>query len=583
MNRQRSFALAMMLWLMPGATRAQARPSDADPMTRALAAERKNAFAEAATLFGSILQSTPADPSALFGMERVLRPLDRTAEMLPLVLRALAVDSNGVGILQIAVRAYTNAGRPDLARHYTIRWADRAPDDPSPFQEWSSAAEQVRDRATARAALDLGRQRLKDATALSPDLAQMLQQDGNFAGAAREWGAAVKGTPEFRAGAAMLLAQVPTAQRAVVRTALLQDGRLESRQLLGLVELNWGNAVDGTILIRTSLPTKPDDAASLLEAAIDALHGREDRSVHLAKGTMLEALAQRQEGAIAVRTRLDAARAYADGGAELDARRLLGAASADPSASVETAEAASAAMLGVLLAEGKPAEAEKVLHKLAPSLPIDDRERETRRVAMAFARSGELAHAEALIAGDASIAGLDLRGRLRLFAGDLVEATTLLKAAGPYDDDREHAVQRVTLLVLLQSAGKDSLPTLGTAMLSLERGDSAQAMKQVADLAPRLAPAGAAEAYLLAGQLALAGRDTSAALRFLRLADDTLVAGVAPAARFLIARISAASGRADEAKALLEHLILDYPESAVVPEARRFRDRLRGAIPGGGQ
>jgi outer membrane PBP1 activator LpoA protein len=158
----------------------------------------------------------------------------------------------------------------------------------------------------------------------------------------------------------------------------------------------------------------------------------------------------------------------------------------------------------------------------------------------------------------------------------------LLKAAGPYDDDREHAVQRVTLLVLLQSAGKDSLRTLGTAMLALERGDSAQALKLVADLAPRLEPAGAAEANLLAGRLALAGRDTSAALRFLRLADDRLVPGVAPAARFMAARLTAASGRTEEAKTLLEQLILDYPESAVVPEARRFRDTLRGAIPGGG-
>jgi tetratricopeptide (TPR) repeat protein len=240
-------------------------------------------------------------------------------------------------------------------------------------------------------------------------------------------------------------------------------------------------------------------------------------------------------------------------------------------------------MLGVLLAEGKPAEAEKVLQRLAPTLLVDDRERETRRLAMAFARSGNFAHAEELTAADSSIAGLDLRGRLRLFAGDLVQATALLKAAGPYDDEREHAVQRVTLLVMIQSAGTDSLRDLGAALLSLERGDSAAAMRRLADLSPRLAPAGAAEAHFLVGQLALAARDTIVALRFLRLADDTLVPGVAPAARMLVARIIAGSGRAEEARALLERLIVDYPESAVVPEARRFRDALRGAIPGGGR
>ena len=575
--------MATMLVLAPLTVRAQVRVPDTDPMVRALAAERRNAFAEAATLFGAILAAKPADAGALFGMERVLRPLDRSPEMLALVQLALAADSNTVGILQIAVRAYTSAGRPDLARQYAIRWADRAPEDPAPFQEWSSAAAEVRDRATARAALELGRQRLADPTALSPDLAQMLQQDGDFAGAAREWAAAVKATPVFRSGAAMLLGQVPVAQRAAVRTGVMQNGALESRQLMGLIELNWGNTVEGATLIRTALPEEVDAAAELLESAIDALHGRDDRITNLAKATMLEALAERRGGAAAVRTRLEAARAYADAGAERDARRLLGTVPTDPLASAANTEAASAAMLGVLLAEGKPVEAEKVLRKLAPSLPIDDRERETRRLAMTFARSGDFVHAEELVAADSSIAGLDLRGRLRLFAGDLVQATMLLKAAGPYDDDREHAVQRVTLLVMMQSAGADSQRTFGQALLSLERGDSSRALQQLTDLAPRLAPAGAAEAHLLAGQLALAARDTTNALRFLRLAEDTLVPGVAPAAQMLIVRITAAAGHTAEAKSLLERLIVDYPESAVVPEARRFRDALRGVIPGGGR
>ncbi len=580
--RPRSLVVVALMVLAPFGARAQVRIPEPDPMARALAAERKNSFAEAATLFGTILATKPADPGALFGMERVLRPLDRAPEMLGLVQRALAVDSMGVGILQIAVRTYTAAGRSDLARQYALRWAAQAPDDPAPFQEWSAAAAEIRDRIAARAALDLGRKRLTDPAALSPDLAQMMMQDGDIAGATREWVVAVKGTPEFRSGAAMLLGQVTLAQRASVRSTLRQDGGPESRQLLGLVELNWGNAVEGATLIRTALPDKQEEAAVLLESAIDALRGREDRITDLAKATMLEALAQRQDGGEAAGTRLAAARAYADGGAERDARRLLGAASTDPLAPAATNQATAMTMLGVLLAEGNAAEAEKVLQRLSPSLAIDDRERETRRLAMAFARGGNFAHAEELIAADSSIAGLDLRGRLRLFAGDLAQATALLKAAGPYDDEREHAVQRVTLLVMMQSAGADSLRNLGAALLSLERGDSAKALRQLADLAPRLAPAGAAEAHLLAGQLALGARDTTAALRFLRLADDTLVPGVAPAARMLVARVMAGSGRAEEAKALLERLIVDYPGSAVVPEARRFRDALRGAIPGGG-
>ena len=36
---------------------------------------------------------------------------------------------------------------------------------------------------------------------------------------------------------------------------------------------------------------------------------------------------------------------------------------------------------------------------------------------------------------------------------------------------------------------------------------------------------------------------------------------------------------ADKAMAQLEHLILTYPESALVPQARRTLDLARGAVP----
>ena len=56
----------------------------------------------------------------------------------------------------------------------------------------------------------------------------------------------------------------------------------------------------------------------------------------------------------------------------------------------------------------------------------------------------------------------------------------------------------------------------------------------------------------------------------------------APSARLLRARLLAARGDTGTATGLLESLILDFPESAVVPEARRMRDVLRGRLPNGG-
>jgi hypothetical protein len=53
----------------------------------------------------------------------------------------------------------------------------------------------------------------------------------------------------------------------------------------------------------------------------------------------------------------------------------------------------------------------------------------------------------------------------------------------------------------------------------------------------------------------------------------------APAAELAWAQLLLRQLRAQEAVAHLEHLILTYPTSAVVPEARRELERAKGAIP----
>ena len=52
-----------------------------------------------------------------------------------------------------------------------------------------------------------------------------------------------------------------------------------------------------------------------------------------------------------------------------------------------------------------------------------------------------------------------------------------------------------------------------------------------------------------------------------------------PAAELEWARVLVRQGRAADAVQRLEHLILSYPGSAFVPEARRELERARGAVP----
>ncbi len=53
----------------------------------------------------------------------------------------------------------------------------------------------------------------------------------------------------------------------------------------------------------------------------------------------------------------------------------------------------------------------------------------------------------------------------------------------------------------------------------------------------------------------------------------------APAVRYTLAVVYVELGGTDRAVSQLEDLILGYPESALVPQARRLLDELSGMIP----
>ena len=46
-----------------------------------------------------------------------------------------------------------------------------------------------------------------------------------------------------------------------------------------------------------------------------------------------------------------------------------------------------------------------------------------------------------------------------------------------------------------------------------------------------------------------------------------------------VAQLMLDGGRPKEAADLLEHMILGFPDSALVPQARRLLDQARGAVP----
>ncbi|HEX4601861.1 MAG TPA: hypothetical protein VH116_10760, partial [Gemmatimonadales bacterium] len=95
-------------------------------------------------------------------------------------------------------------------------------------------------------------------------------------------------------------------------------------------------------------------------------------------------------------------------------------------------------------------------------------------------------------------------------------------------------------------------------------------------------PGGRADVQLLAGRVAarLGPAQWPAALTLFAAVVNAGGTGAAPpAAELEWARLLVRQRATSEAIRHLEHLILTYPGSAVVPEARRELERAQGAIP----
>jgi tetratricopeptide (TPR) repeat protein len=216
-------------------------------------------------------------------------------------------------------------------------------------------------------------------------------------------------------------------------------------------------------------------------------------------------------------------------------------------------------------------------------LTADDRAALRLTLAQARVARGDLDRAEAALGSDSSVVAIAERGWIALYRGDLKGAMTAFRSAGPYAVDRAAATERTAMMAMLQRIQSESNPELGAALLTLARGDSVAAIAALRRAAARLPEQGGRlEVLLLAGQVASqkGGEQEPTALA---LFDEIVRAGgegAAPAAADLEwARLLVRTGRTTEAIAHLEHLILTYPNSAFVPEARRVLERAKGAIP----
>lgn len=565
-------ALAVRLGMGTAPLPAQDAPS------RAFDLERRGRHAEAAQLYREMLAGRPGDVGALLGLERALTSLARLGEMTRETGTALALGEPSVALFGIAVRVYTAAGMADSARRAVDRWAALEPESEGPYQEWGAAALGMRDRAQSRLAYQVGRERLGPG-ALAGELAQLATIEGRYEEAVAEWMLAIGRVPGYRAAAVSMLGQLGPASRPGVLRALDQQRMAAAERVAAALAIRWGDPVGGVRRLERGLPLLRDQAVEALQEALEELRGQRGREALMARGIGLELLGARAPGQ-AVRLWLEAAQAYAEAGDQQSARRMLSKLAGDPSASPSMAASATSTLIAVLVAEGKLEEAAREFARNQGNLAEEERQDLARRVAEGWIRLGRLGRAADMVAGDSTVEGLAIRGRIQLFQGDLRGASEQLRYAGPFAGAREAAVSRTLLLSLLQVIEADSLPDLGAALLAVERGDSAAGAAGLEQVGAGLpADKGGAEILLLAG-LVEAGRGSrpNAEALYRRVAAFGVPASAAQA-ELELARLLLQRSDRSAAIELLEHLLVTYPGSAVAPQARRLLDEARGAVP----
>ena len=561
--------------LVPTPLRAQ------DPaMAHAFELERRGNYAAAIEAYRALLSAKPGELSALLGLERSLLPMGRSAEIMPQARAALDANPRSAPLFGVALRAWAAADEPDSMRATAERWAAAAPGDETPYREWGAAALSQRDRAGARRAYRLGRERLHRPDALAPELAQLAVADGDFSGALREWLPAIRRLPGYRATAASTLSQAPDSVRPALFRQLTQEADLPARRLEADLRARWGDPGRALETLQGSLPEDRGQALEALRGLLDQVRSRPSRDARVATGRILELIAERSSESERARLRLEAARAYTAAGERDAARRMLIGIADDRDAPGTIASGATTTLVQVLIGEGKLDEAAQRLAAHRGEMGGEEYALLQRRLALGYVQSGQLPRAEAAIAGDSTVDGLALSGRVHLYGGDVAGAIERFKAAGPFAGERAEATERTALLALLQPIESDSLPALGMALLELARGDTAAAIAGLDGVAADLpAPKGGAEVRLLAGRLAAAIGKTGDAERLLKAAVSVDAPGTAPAAELALAEVLLDQRRSAEAVAQLEHLILTYPASALVPQARRRLDEARGAVP----
>ncbi|MDH5235164.1 MAG: hypothetical protein OEW77_09385 [Gemmatimonadota bacterium] len=544
----------------PGALGAQDSAATSAIVSRALEHESSGRNREAIAAWRSALSAGVVIPAAL-GLERIFSLLAQEDSLLTMFDSLVPRYPRELQLRAAHLRTLMTLGRYAQADAQFRAWRDLAPRDVAPYREYARVLLFNNRAASADTVLRQATEALGSSRALVLETAQMRSALGLWKEAAESWREAMRDEAYYESATVFSLSPAPPESRDAVRAELSVAGApLGARQALALLEVQWGAPREGWRVL-ASLPPTDTTVAVWRQFADEVLRVR-------AWGAAMDALAA-----------ID--RARPDGETALQGASVALAAD-DPAEALRLAREAAGRLdsarvrsdvlpleLDALARLGRAAEAEAVLGRAAPALGPDGVRPFARFIAWGWIRAGDVAKARAALR-DAPLAAEDaVSGWLALYDGDLAGARAALRNTDAPGQDA------VSALALLNRTREERSPAIGGAFLALARGDSAQAATRFERAATELSDA-APLLLALAARIETARRAEDRAMAlWQRVVAEYADAPEAAEGDLEWARGLRRRGDVRGARERLEHLILTYPTSALVPQARRELDGLR--------
>ncbi|HVZ49222.1 MAG TPA: hypothetical protein VG916_10595, partial [Gemmatimonadaceae bacterium] len=401
-------------------------------------------------------------------------------------------------------------------------------------------------------------------TSFQLELAQLYVATGRWGRGAALWRTIVAAEPYLDQTALFSLGSVPASERDSVRAALsVAPMSVGARKVLGPLELQWLNAREGWRLL--SALTVADSA---YDTWADFASSAERQGAWIpARDALLRMASARPQLSVELR----AAAAAISGGEPATALPIL--ATARTHADVAALQTQLLPLeVRALTAMGRAADAEALVARDAATADPATRRVYARQIAWGWVRAGEVEKARAALAGASADDDEEVTGWIALFEGDFVAARKGLRRPADVTPDV------VTAMALLGRTRADTGRVAGAAFLALARGDSAGAAQRFEQAATETDDAAPLLLGLAARLWSRKKADTRAITLWSRIVQAYPQSPEAAESDLEWARTLRRKGDTAGASDRLEHLILTYPESALVPQARRELEALRGGV-----